>query len=162
MNPIVELAALLHPMPEPGTPDPDDILADVREGTNRKRKAYADDLEATAFGTDTDPLIVALQKAKADKEAADRSIRTLLAYAREFHPPRRYSLNELGGACGYTPSGVRTAYGDQEIAQVQGEIGRAPRRTADEGEGETAPQIHSCDNCDGVDPGTCLTAPKEH
>ncbi|MFB7836242.1 hypothetical protein [Streptomyces sp. NPDC056056] len=138
MHPIVELAALIHPMPAPGTPDPDDILADVREDVDRKRKAYADDLEATAFGTDSDPLIVALQKAKTQKEAADRRIRTILAYAREFHPPRRYSLNELGEASGYTFSGVRTAYGDQEIAQVQGQIGRAPRRTADEGEGEPA------------------------
>ncbi|MGW3061756.1 hypothetical protein ACWC98_38455 [Streptomyces goshikiensis] len=134
MHPIVELAALLHPMPEPGTPDPADILADVREEVDRLRKEYADDLEATAFGTDTDPLIVALQKAQADKDAADRRIRTLLAYAREFHPPRRYSLSELGQACGYTFSGVRTAYGDSEVTLVQTQIGRTPRRPAEEQE----------------------------
>ncbi|MFD4243607.1 hypothetical protein ACFWP3_18720 [Streptomyces sp. NPDC058525] len=132
MHPILELAALIHPMPEPGTPDPDDILADVREDVDRKRKKYADDLEATAFGTDTDPLIVALQKEQALKEAADRRIRTLLAYAREFHPARRYSLHELGEASGYTFSGVRTAYGDPEVTLVQGQIGRTPRRAAEE------------------------------
>ncbi|MGW2109411.1 hypothetical protein [Streptomyces sp. NPDC001948] len=134
MHPIVELAALIHPMPEPGTPDPDDILADVREEVDRLRKEYADNLEATAFGTDTDPLIVALQKAHTDKEAADRRIRTLLAYAREFHPARRYSLNELGEASGYTISGVRTAYGDPEVTLVQDQIGRTPRRAAQEQE----------------------------
>ncbi|MFE8940959.1 hypothetical protein ACFYNX_26180 [Streptomyces sp. NPDC007872] len=41
---IVELADLLHAMPEPGTFDPDDILADVRDDVDRKRKQYADDL----------------------------------------------------------------------------------------------------------------------
>jgi len=25
-----------------------------------------------------------------------------------------------------------------------------------------APNLHSCDNCDGIDPQTCLTAPKEN
>ncbi|MFN1193208.1 hypothetical protein ACK03K_33635 [[Kitasatospora] papulosa] len=134
MHPIVELAALIHPMPDSGTPDPDGILADVREDVHRLRKQYADDLEATALGTDTDPLILALQKAQADRKAADRRIRTLLAYAREFHPPRRYPLNELADASGYTISGVRTTYGDHEITLVQGQIGRTPRRTIEEPE----------------------------
>ncbi|MEU6895888.1 hypothetical protein ABZ934_29825 [Streptomyces sp. NPDC046557] len=130
MHQITEVAAFLHPMPAPDRTYPDDVLIDMREDTDRLREEYAADLEAKALGTETDPLILALQQAKQDKEEADRRTRLLIAYAREFHAPRRYSLNELGNASGYTFSGVRTAYGDREIEQVQGEIGRAPRRAA--------------------------------
>ncbi|MFE4304870.1 hypothetical protein ACFRR6_02140 [Streptomyces sp. NPDC056891] len=132
MHPILELAALIHPMPESGTPDPDDILADVREDVDRRRTQYADNLEAAALGTDNDPLILALEREQGAKDEADRRIRTLLAYAREFYPARRYSLNELGRASGYTTSGVRTAYGSSEITLVQSQIGRTPRDIAAE------------------------------
>ncbi|MFJ2627621.1 hypothetical protein ACIO6T_30540 [Streptomyces sp. NPDC087532] len=106
----------------------------MREEMDRLRKEYAEDLEGTALGTDTAPLIVAIQKAQADKEAADRRIRT--PYAREFHPARRYSLNELAEASGCTISGVRTTYGDPEVTLVQSQIGRAPRRAAEEQESQ--------------------------
>ncbi|TGA97450.1 hypothetical protein [Streptomyces sp. MZ04] len=123
---IDELAAVLHPMPEPGSVTPDDCFADACEQTDRDRKQYADSLEATALGTEEDPLILALQEARAQKSAADQRIRRLLAYALEFHPKRRYPLNDLAGASGYSFSGVRTAYSADEVSLVQGQINRAP------------------------------------
>ncbi|WP_435059656.1 hypothetical protein [Streptomyces sp. bgisy060] len=123
-----ELAAVLHPLPEPGSVTPDDCFDDAREQTEDLRKQYADNLDAAALDTDSEPLILALEQARAQKEAADRRIRLILAYAREFYPPRRYSLRELGAASGYTTSGVNAAYGAQEIKQVQSQIHRAPRR----------------------------------
>ncbi|MFF3456983.1 hypothetical protein ACFYXH_22140 [Streptomyces sp. NPDC002730] len=88
--------------------------------------------EVVAFGTEEVPLIPALKAARAEKDAADGRIRRLLACARKFHAPRRYSLNELGGAeaSGYTISGVRTAYNDAVVDMVGSQIDRKPRDVA--------------------------------
>jgi hypothetical protein len=130
MHPILELAAVLHPMPEPGTVTPDECFDDARDQVDRQRKDYADNLEATALGTDGDPLILAIEEARKQKAEADQRIRRLLAYALKFQPARRYPLHELARASGYTNSGVRTAYTDEEIKLVQGQIGRDPRDAA--------------------------------
>ncbi|UXY32383.1 hypothetical protein [Streptomyces sp. HUAS TT20] len=129
MDQIRELAALLHPMPEPGSVTPDDCFSDACDQVERERKDYADNLEAAAFGTEGDPVILALEQARAEKEEADRRIRRILAYAKEFQPPRRYILDELGRASGYSISGVRTAYTPEEIGLVQSQIRRDPRRS---------------------------------
>ncbi|MEV5898551.1 hypothetical protein [Streptomyces sp. NPDC052127] len=60
-------------------------------------------------------------------EAADREIRHLLAYGREFHGDRPYKLEPLAQASGMTPSGIRTAYASSEIQTVARQIGRARR-----------------------------------
>jgi hypothetical protein len=130
MHPINELAAVLYPLPTPGSVSPEDCFDDACEQTEDLRKQYADNLEAAALGTDGEPLILALEQARAQKEDADRRIRRILAYAREFYPPRRYPLRELGEASGYTTSGVNAAYGAQEIQLVQSQIHRDPRRPA--------------------------------
>jgi hypothetical protein len=134
MHPIRELAAVLYPLPEPGSVTPDDCFADAYEQTEDLRKQYADNLEAAALGTDGEPLILALEEARAQKEKADRRIRLIFAYAREFHPPRRYPLRELGDAAGYTTSGVNAAYGEKEIELVQSQVQRAPRRLSSGGD----------------------------
>lgn len=102
MHSIRELAAVLYPLPEPGSVTPDDCFDDAYEQTEELRKQYADNLEAAALGTDGEPMILALEQARAQKEDADRRIRQIFAYAREFHPPRRYPLRELAEASGYT------------------------------------------------------------
>ncbi|MFE7712722.1 hypothetical protein ACFU6I_44960 [Streptomyces sp. NPDC057486] len=72
-----------------------------------------------------------MQDARARKAAADAEIRRLLAYGREFHGARPYRLESLAGAGSMTISGIRTAYGDNEITEVAREIRRDPnRRTA--------------------------------
>ncbi|WP_158013060.1 hypothetical protein [Streptomyces sp. Root369] len=87
-------------------------------------KAQCDDLQE-------DPLLIALGNARAAREAADREIRRLLAYGREFRGDRPYQLEPLAQASGLTPSGIRTAYGSSEIDTVARCIGRTPdsRRT---------------------------------
>ncbi|MFI6688387.1 hypothetical protein [Streptomyces sp. NPDC050485] len=132
MNPVAELAALLHPLPEPGSVSPAECFDDAREDTEQARKEFADNLQAASLGLEADPLLLALEEAYAQKRMADWRIRNLLAYAREFHAKGRYSLKELGDLSGYTFSGVRTAYGKSEIAQIEEQIGRAPRRGARE------------------------------
>ncbi|MET7715475.1 hypothetical protein [Streptomyces sp. NPDC005407] len=78
---------------------------------------------------------MALQEEGGKKKAADARIRRLLAYARKFHAPRRYPLNELAEASGYTISGVRTAYDDEEVTLVARQINRRATDTAD-GDGQ--------------------------
>ncbi|MFG3207341.1 hypothetical protein [Streptomyces sp. NPDC048192] len=128
MHPIEELAALRHPMPEPGTVTPEDCYADACEQVEEQRRNDALNLEAAGLELETDPLLLALDDLKAQKQAVDARIRQLLAYGREFHGSRPYQLEELARHAGYSPSGVRTAYGETEIRQVAAQIGREPNR----------------------------------
>ncbi|MEV5177859.1 hypothetical protein AB0L10_44235 [Streptomyces flaveolus] len=128
MHPIEELAALRHPMPAPGTVTPEDSYADACEQVAEQRRNDALALEAAGQEIRTDPLLLALDDLKAQKEAVDARIRQLLAFGREFHGNRPYGLEELARHAGYSPSGVRTAYGEAEIRQVAAQISREPNR----------------------------------
>lgn len=128
MHPIEELAALRNPMPEPGTVTPHDCYHDVCEQVTEQRKKDAHHLEAASDGLEADPLLLALEDLKAQKEAVDAQIRQLLAYGREFHGSRPYGLEELARRAGYSISGVRTAYSETEISQVAAQLGRKPNR----------------------------------
>lgn len=133
MNLLDELVALRHPMPEPGTVTPEECYADACEQVEEQRKNDALSLEAASQELQTDPLLLALDDLKAQKEAVDARIRQLLAWGREFHGTRPYGLEELARRAGYSTSGVRTAYGETEIRQVAAQIGREanrPRRDA--------------------------------
>ncbi|MGW0771849.1 hypothetical protein [Streptomyces sp. NPDC002676] len=101
-------------------------LVDACEQAAAEREQYAADLQAQCDGLEEDPLLVALGNARAAKEAADREIRLLLAYGREFHGERPYKLEPLAQASGYTVSGIRTAYTDQDVAAVSRGIERQP------------------------------------
>jgi hypothetical protein len=128
MHPIEELAALRNPLPEPGSVTPEDCYADACEQVGEQRKDDALRLEAASDGLGADPLLLALEDLKVQKEAIDAQIRHLLAYGREFHGSRPYGLEELARAAGYSFSGVRTAYSETEIRQVATQIGREPDR----------------------------------
>ncbi|MFK0297239.1 hypothetical protein ACIQU6_43160 [Streptomyces sp. NPDC090442] len=129
MHPIRELAAVIHPMPEPGSVTPQECFGDACDQVERERQQCADHLQAVFLGTEEDPLILALQQAQEQREAAEQLIRRLLAYAREFKPRRSYSLGKLAGPSGYTPSGVRSAYTSTEVDLIQEQINRAPLHT---------------------------------
>ncbi|WP_405649619.1 hypothetical protein OG581_52555 [Streptomyces sp. NBC_01386] len=126
MNLVVDLAAIRNPMPTPETVTPADLYPDACAATEQHRTDDAHHLEAASDGLDTDPLLLALHEARARKSAADAEIRRLLAYGREFHGNRPYRLESLAQASGMTPSGVRTAYGEEELSQVAHEIHREP------------------------------------
>ncbi|WP_167455459.1 hypothetical protein [Streptomyces tirandamycinicus] len=126
-----DIAAIRFPLPPPGSVTPPDLYFDAYEEAERLRAEEAENLQAASEGLDADPLLLALQDARARKAAADAEIRQLLAYGREFHGARPYRLETLSEASGMTTSGIRTAYGKDEIKQVEHTIGREPnRRTA--------------------------------
>ncbi|MFD3442593.1 hypothetical protein ACFWU3_34465 [Streptomyces sp. NPDC058685] len=121
------------------TDDDDDHFVEICDQIERDRREYAENLEAASHGMEEDPLILALQEEWGKKQQADARIRQILAYAREFYPPRRYKLEELAQASGYKFSSVRTAYGDKEITQVADQIKRPPTRATTDVEGGQQP-----------------------
>ncbi|MEV4334197.1 hypothetical protein AB0K02_27330 [Streptomyces sp. NPDC049597] len=128
---ISDIAAIRFPLPVPGSVTPPDLYFEACEQAERLRAEEAENLQAASDGLDADPLLLALQDARARKAAADAEIRRLLAYGREFHGARPYRLESLSEASGMTISGVRTAYGHDEITEVAREVRRDPnRRTA--------------------------------
>lgn len=137
MHPIEELAALRHPLPEPGSVTPDDCYIDACEQVAQQREEEAFRLEAASEAQGVDPLLLALDDLMAQKAAVDAGIRSLLAYGREFHGSRPYGLEELARRAGYTFSGVRTAYGEKEIRRVAEQIGREPDRPRRNSSGDT-------------------------
>jgi hypothetical protein len=74
----------------------------------------------------TDPVLAALADARARRDHADEVIRLLLAYARRFVYPHPYTLGELSSATGLSTSGVRTAYGPEDVDKVAKATGMEP------------------------------------
>lgn len=132
MNLISDIAAIRFPLPAPGSVTPPDLYFDACEQAERLRTEEAENLEAASDGLDTDPLLLALEDARARKAAADAEIRLLLAYGREFHGTRPYRLESLAQASGLTISGIRTAYGTSEIEQVEHAVHRNANRPTKE------------------------------
>jgi hypothetical protein len=66
-----------------------------------------------------DPVLAAIAEAKKRRDRADRDIRILLAYAREFTRPRPYRLTDLAAAAGMSISGVRIAYTRQHVEEAR-------------------------------------------
>lgn len=127
MDLIGDITAIRTPMPRPGDVVPADCYPDACEQAEQERRADALGLEAQSDGLEEDPLLLAIRDARTRREAADREIRLLLAYGREFHGERPYKLEPLATASGMTVSGARTAYGSAEVEAVAREINRAPR-----------------------------------
>ena len=63
----------------------------------------------------TDPVLSAIREARSARDGADEGLRVLLAYAREVVGPRPYTLAELAAAAGLSISGVRGAYGADDV-----------------------------------------------
>jgi hypothetical protein len=126
-----DIAAIRNPLPRPEDVTPRELYLDAREQVEQARIDDALSLEAASDGLETDPLLLALRSARDRRAAADDEIRRLLAYGRTFHGTRPYKLEDLAGAVAMTPSGVRTAFDEPEIAFVAREVGREPdgRRT---------------------------------
>ncbi|HWU10644.1 MAG TPA: hypothetical protein VN520_30510 [Streptomyces sp.] len=122
-----DIAAIVHPMPEPGDV-PEDVFNDVCHDVDAARKELAFNLEmAWDADSDNEPLLSAIGAARYRKEQAEAEIRRLVAYGREFTRPRPYKLADLAAASGMSVSGVRTAYGHGDVAAVEQGIGRKPR-----------------------------------
>ncbi|UUU44238.1 hypothetical protein [Streptomyces sp. NBC_00162] len=107
-----------------------EIYEAVRDDVEASRKETAFNLEAASDADPeaNEPLMTAIDSARQRRAQAETEIRRLIAYGREFARPRPYRLTDLGSAEGMSFSGVRTAYGDSEIAWVASATGRQPRQ----------------------------------
>lgn len=126
MTVFEEIAAILHPMPEPGEV-PDDVMSDVCHEVAEAREHAVFNMDAAWDAEEAEPLLSAIAGARRRREEAEADIRRLVAYGREFTRPRPYRLADLAAAAGMSISGVRTAYDHQEVADVEKAVGRTPR-----------------------------------
>ncbi|MET8538644.1 hypothetical protein ABZV67_45070 [Streptomyces sp. NPDC005065] len=128
MRVFSDIAAICHPMPAPGEV-PADVYSDVCDSIHAQREEIIGTLEAAADADyqENEPLLSAIGMARVRKEQAEGEIRRLIAYGREFTRPRPYKLADLAAASGMSVSGIRTAYGHDEVANVEKSLGRAAR-----------------------------------
>jgi hypothetical protein len=76
--------------------------------------------------TTDDPLLETLRDLRDTRNGADNQIRLLLAYAREAAPRGAYTLHDLADAAGLSVSGVRTAYGPEQLTALRGLLTNTP------------------------------------
>lgn len=125
-----DIAAIVNPLPhfdEPADEAEHDAQGDYCDAVIAERERLAEQLEAAWDAADLDPLLQALEMAKARKKAADEEIRKLIAYGRAFIGPRPYRWEDLAEASGYSYSGTRSSYNEGTIKQVAAAIGAKPR-----------------------------------
>ena len=115
-------------------PDPDAIpeeaRIDVLAHAEDERAGLAENLRRARDEGGEDPLLTSLARARDRMLAAERDLRLLIAYAREFAEPRPYRLDDLARAAGMSISGVRTAYDDEDIGHTAETLGRPPLQPA--------------------------------
>ncbi|GIG70526.1 hypothetical protein [Phytomonospora endophytica] len=116
---VKQIALLLHPDPKPEHVSPPEAYNEALDHVEGERWGYEHDLAAAVDGGDADPILEALARLAATIEGAEHQRRIVLAYARHFAAGRRHSLEALGRAARLSPSGVRTAYRDEDVAYVR-------------------------------------------
>ena len=129
---ITDLTDLTHPMPEEPEFEDDDEANGWRAQADedvRHREEYEEQLRLTWEHEDGyDPLLGEIAGARDAMLRAEARMRLLVAYGREFTRPRPYRLEDLARAAGMSISGIRTAYDEDEIAEVARLTGTRPRR----------------------------------
>lgn len=128
-----DLASLAYPMPERFEYEP--TFDDARHNIARRnavdaQRVYAQNLRQAWEITEQDPFLAELAYARKMMLAAEKRLRLLIAYGREFVSPRPYRLDDLAQAAGMSISGVRTAYDEDEVDTVAALTGAKPRRSA--------------------------------
>jgi hypothetical protein len=131
-----DVVAIQLPLPD-SEPDPytdqfaepewQEAAAEAADEVRRERQAEAEHLRVLRDEAGQDPLLSALEDQRRAKEIAERRIRELIAYGREFVQPRPYTLDSLAKAAGMSISGIRTAYDHAEVAAVSRATGAKSR-----------------------------------
>lgn len=125
---ITDLTDLIHPLPDPPADEHDGWSALCEEAVE-EREAFEQGLRLTwEHEDDYDPLLGQIAAARNAMLAAEAQMRLLIAYGREFTRPRPYRLEDLARAAGMSISGVRTAYDEDEVAEVARLTGARPGR----------------------------------
>lgn len=129
---ITDLTDLTHPTPEQPKFADDDEAAGWRAWADdelRAREDYEQGLRLTWEQEDSfDPLLAEIAGAREAMLRAEARMRLLITYGREFTRPRPYRLEDLARAAGMSISGVRTAYDEDEVAEVARLTGARPAR----------------------------------
>jgi hypothetical protein len=132
---ITDLSDLLYPVPE----EPEEFASEdegtswraMADAAGEEREAYEQGLRLTwEHEDDFDPLLSEIAAARDAMLREEARMRLLLAYGREFTRPRPYRLEDLARASGMSISGVRTAYAEDEVAEVAKLTGTRPRPPA--------------------------------
>ncbi|HZD14096.1 MAG TPA: hypothetical protein VE196_02985 [Pseudonocardiaceae bacterium] len=122
-----ELGLVLYPLPRTGDYS-DEVLGDVCDVVWYERREWLENWRISRAEENNggrsagDPLLEELVTAHRRLRSAEETIRLLVAYGRHFARPERYRLEPLARASGYSVSGVSTAYGAEEIAEVKRRI----------------------------------------
>ncbi len=116
MKDIFDDLALLE-FPPLSAGEDDDQLDAAEQDLDQLRSQQVRQMEV-AWDGGVDPVLAQLAALRRRQLAAERHMRLLLAYAREFVGPRPYPLAALAEASGMSISGVRTAYDEDEVAEV--------------------------------------------
>ncbi len=107
---------------------PADMRDAIAAAAEDERAELAGQLRLARDEGGEDPLLTLVERARGRMLAAERDLRLLLAYAREFAEPRPYRLEDLARAAGMSISGIRTAYDDDEVGEVAAITGLPRRR----------------------------------
>jgi hypothetical protein len=121
-----DIAALLNPTPERTGDENDDAFQAMAEAALAAREEQAEQLRLSLQEGGIDPLLSTLARLHEHRLQLEADMRLLMAYGRCFTLPRPYKLIDLARAAGLSISGVRIAFGDDEIAQAAGVLDRPP------------------------------------
>ncbi|MFI0805559.1 hypothetical protein [Amycolatopsis lurida] len=116
-------------MPDLPADDAGEAVQDGRDGVEARRRGFEESLRLAEekAGYCYDPLLSEISRARKEMREAEQKMRLLVAYGREFISPRPYQLKDLAAAAGYSVSGTRSAYNEDEISDVAARVGRLPR-----------------------------------
>lgn len=127
---VDDLTDIVLPVPAVFPEDPEPIRDGMETQARRvreQREGYEDNARLAWDEGDLDPLLVAISDARRQKLEAEKRMRLLVAYGREFVEPRPYRLDDLAQSAGMSISGTRTTYDEDDITEVAKLTGRRPR-----------------------------------